>query len=1287
MKHKGSKVLSNVSSFDACNSIRAAAKTRGDSAMIRNIQGVDLIAMEAKYHSACRTSYVSKSNIKHQTFKEENEEEECVYAQALQELLEEISPGISSGKAYEMSYLLERFKAKLSMSGIASWSTYRSEKLKRRLKNHFSDSIVFHKQPDPSKPELVYSSKIFVQSIINAAASLRKPRQEQTRSDSNEAAREPETDKMKVLYHAAQILRSDVKNCKGIPIQPLSVDDVSLDKGKRLLPDSLYGFLCWMLSQPDGIEAGEELTIPVCSNSEEERRVVMLGQDIVHSVTHSRVKTPKHFGLAVTVHHLTGSKQIVTLLNKMGHCSSYDDVEIINTSLAREVRARSEDHGVVVPSNISPGTFVQFAGDNNDLNEETLDGKQTTHATTLVAYQIEQYGPKPAPVIRGDYSTRRRSLELPLHVQPVYECGVRGKRPDVTQFLGKVQEEQNVLNTGLHANIDKQDLAWFLLRLGQHCLPSNGENQGEQSTPGWTAFNAQMSTVTVLRTTIGYCPMITGSPTEFSTVYTLLKGVQAMTESLGQRSTVITFDLAIYTKAKEIQWRFPEEFERLVVRMGGFHIALNFLSVIGKKFQDSGLEDVLTESGIYGSNTTLSLLKGKTDNRGVRAHKLVMEALLRLQWQAFCKWVSKEREAERLEAVDVVQVETNLNKLKVTTAKEERKEAFDVLCDSLENLSKLFCRFKRESSSQLFQFWESCISMVQVLLRFIRAERQGNWKLHLESTADMVPHFFCMDRPNYSRWLPVYLADMRLLEESAADVHYEFMQGNHAVSRSSQPFSQVWTDMALEQSVNLDSKTKGGIVGISQKPGALERWFLTAHERAAVTTATKELCGIRRNVQKEVTHKEAGRQRIQRDEEDVKKLIATLQSVMSNPFDRESDEGNPIPLSNLATGVVMPPDSATRLLNSENLGRQEMMRSFISKRLNSNEIQFWDPVSKLRIQTFASMAKKAKAKSADEKIVTVNADRSLFARLLIASRSRDINLREVLKYELSAVPYSLAHPDGSLRKTTKSTLLFTLEEAVQVLPRLLSDSELLTAYVLDGMAVVQMVKTAGARTFGELANNYYNTITAPLGKCNCNRVDVVFDRYDKEHSIKESERQRRGSSSGYEIRIAGPSTPVPKQWLRYISNPVNKTNLQKFLSDEWTAIAKSKLKPDQKLVLAGCFENGEDVRLLTTDQECSLHHLQCDHEEADTRMLLHAKDCSRDHPRVVVQSPDTDVAVLCLYSCQYLPCEQPWFRTGVKDKRRYIPIHRLSEKLGHNLCDLAPALVYNKLVRRGRGNL
>jgi len=79
---------------------------------------------------------------------------------------------------------------------------------------------------------------------------------------------------------------------------------------------------------------------------------------------------------------------------------------------------------------------------------------------------------------------------------------------------------------------------------------------------------------------------------------------------------------------------------------------------------------------------------------------------------------------------------------------------------------------------------------------------------HLQATADMLPHFFSMDKTNYSRWLPVYLADMSLLEETAPEVHQEFLNGNHAVSRSSQPFSQIWMDMALKQSVNLDSKSK-----------------------------------------------------------------------------------------------------------------------------------------------------------------------------------------------------------------------------------------------------------------------------------------------------------------------------------------------------------------------------------------------------------------------------------------------------------------------------------------------
>ena len=112
------------------------------------------------------------------------------------------------------------------------------------------------------------------------------------------------------------------------------------------------------------------------------------------------------------------------------------------------------------------------------------------------------------------------------------------------------------------------------------------------------------------------------------------------------------------------------------------------------------------------------------------------------------------------------------------------------------------------------------------------------------------------------------------------------------------------------------------------------------------------------------------------------------------------------------------------------------MSSFITKRITSNETGFWDTLPKMKIKTFARMVKKVQAKPSEEKLATVNADRNLFARLLIASKSRDINLRDLLKYGLSPVPCALAHTDGSVRKNTKSCLLSVLEERVQALPRL-----------------------------------------------------------------------------------------------------------------------------------------------------------------------------------------------------------------------------------------------------------
>ncbi|KAM7442466.1 hypothetical protein ABFA07_008623 [Porites harrisoni] len=112
-----------------------------------------------------------------------------------------------------------------------------------------------------------------------------------------------------------------------------------------------------------------------------------------------------------------------------------------------------------------------------------------------------------------------------------------------------------------------------------------------------------------------------------------------------------------------------------------------------------------------------------------------------------------------------------------------------------------------------------------------------------------------------------------------------------------------------------------------------------------------------------------------------------------------------------------------------------------------------------------------------------------------------------------------------------------LEEKVRVSARLpVEPQDTKSIHLIDGMAVVQTMKSGNASTFGELANKFYAIATEPLLQNGCDRVDIVFDQY-RDMSIKSHERSRRGSSSALEVKINSPSTPVPKQWAKYISNP------------------------------------------------------------------------------------------------------------------------------------------------------
>ena len=237
-----------------------------------------------------------------------------------------------------MTTLLTMYQSNLESKGVDA-SSYSKQHLKARLQKHYGDELIFHTPTARFKPELVYGSTIMVQDILNAWAELQSKKEEER----------IENEIFRVVKH----IKQEISEMGGICTAPLNVNDVSLECARRLIPDSLYLLLRLMITS-DITKVTEVIASKAeCKNSNEERLVISIAQDIMYCCGKSRVKLPKHVSLAMCVQHLTGSKTLVTLLNRMGHCCSYDDLRAVDTSIATEVLAKAQEYGTVVPSNMS----------------------------------------------------------------------------------------------------------------------------------------------------------------------------------------------------------------------------------------------------------------------------------------------------------------------------------------------------------------------------------------------------------------------------------------------------------------------------------------------------------------------------------------------------------------------------------------------------------------------------------------------------------------------------------------------------------------------------------------------------------------------------------------------------------------------------------------------------------------------------------------------------------------------------------------------------------------------
>lgn len=393
-------------------------------------------------------------------------------------------------------------------------------------------------------------------------------------------------------------------------------------------------------------------------------------------------------------------------------------------------------------------------------------------------------------------------------------------------------------------------------------------------------------------------------------------------------------------------------------------------------------------------------------------------------------------------------------------------------------------------------------------------------------------------------------------------------------------------------------------------------------------------------------------------------MTAILESVKSltDPF--RSTHSN---LQSISSGAVADEGVQESLLRAETLGEQRLS-DFMNRFKKTREEE--DSPDKQNLPDFFSTIKSAKlktlAQSKKRKQVSagfqgLKSDRSLFAQLLLVARERDVDMKKILEFSLSPIPGSLSSHDGtSLSKTTKSQILHHLED--QVPECKVADIPSKSAVVVDAMALIQALPKAKIpATYGQLSDVVLDRLIAIAKQFNAERVDLVGDRYD-DISIKGLERTRR-EQSGQHYHIASPDQRLPVQWKKFLSSGKNKQALQAFIADHMaTTSAEINLT-----VVVALTSTVKQLQLQShgNTATCELPHLTSDHEEADTRLILHANDCTAvgKFAKVIIWSPDTDVAIIATEHSNTIPGEI-LFATGTGKHQRLINLTTIAVTLG-----------------------
>ena len=910
----------------------------------------------------------------------------------------------------------------------------------------------------------------------------------------------------------------------------------------------------------------------------------------VDSLRHSKEsETPFPLYTGLLIHAKTRKKGIVNTFAQKGLSVSYERVQDVQLNVTKQLCKKYQEDGFVCPPSLREGLFTTAAVDNIDHNPSSTTAVKAFHGTSISIFQHPETALESMQTdLKVDIEDSSTKIELPESYTTL--------SPTKTKSQEYSLQTVNWNNESTHeAKDEMKDWLEHLMHLNEEDSSSDIKDRFS-----WSGFHSKRSASSPVKSTSTLLPLLNESVNSTAMLRHTMGVVKQILLKLNpQQAVVLTADQPVYALGKQVQWMYPEFYgeSKVVMMMGALHIEMAFLNTIGDWLEGSGWVEILAKAEVNTPGRAESFLSGSQVKRTRYAHQVSCAALYLLLQEAF--------------------------------KRSESDLPFDTWL------------LQKSKESVQFKYWVTVMNLELILLLLVKGIRESNFQMFVNALEQIAPWMFSLDHTHYSRWLPIFINDMKQLSAKHPAVYEEFKRGHFTAKNSCRKFSSISEDQAHEQNNKL-VKIDGGAIGILDNHISMMKWMVASPEISRLLHLF-EVEGDKK--QEDALHHE--------DTDAHEKRFRTHVLSFKNTFD---EAGSPFEEEDILVHVVsrqiMSEAAATSVRIAYDTGKKQY-DDFVQTRLRTCEVSIHTSIPKNKLPLFR--AKNAVSTSKERlKMVSLKQDCKLFASLYVACQARDGDLREFFRHENHANPPSISEY-GKLRQGTKADFLKCIENHVEA--RLQSPP--VTAKILDGAAIVQMTPPESATTFGQYAQVFAENILKELKSDTLRRIDVVFDRYFPD-SLKSDTREKRGTGARIAVKA---TTPICKNWRQFLRVSENKEEL-------FSLLAK-KLEDSSATGKIIVVTSAEDIRCSSIINTEFLS--PSNQEEADTRIFLHAKHAAVDgHGLISIRTVDTDVVVIAIHVFRKLNIEELWVEFGTARNKRWLPIHEYVASLGDDVCAALP---------------